>query len=123
MKKRILTLTLLLLTTIFTAEANPVDMRTAREVAVKFMNANAKTPLRSTDDLQWVTTYNISRGDAAFHIFNTPNGFVIVSADDCAKPILAYSDEGPFDADDIPIQLQDYFQGFVNQIQYVSKTI
>ena len=118
MKKRILTLTMLLLTAVFTAEANPVDMRTAREVAVKFMNANAKTPLRSTDDLQWVTTYNISRGDAAFHIFNTPNGFVIVSADDCAKPILAYSDEGPFDADDIPIQLQDYFQGFVNQIQY-----
>ena len=118
MKKRILTLTLLLLTAIFTAEANPVDMNTAREVAVKFVNANAKTPLRSADDIQLVTTYNIDRGDAAFHIFNTPNGFVIVSADDCATPILGYSDEGRFDVDNVPIQLQDYLQGFVEQIQY-----
>ena len=103
MKKRILTLMLLLLTAIFTAEANPVDMRTVREVAVKFVNANAKAPLRSADDLQLVTTYNINRGDAAFHIFNTPNGFVIVSADDCATPILGYSEEGQFDMDNIPI--------------------
>ena len=118
MKRRILTLTLFLLTAIFTAEANPVDMRTVREVAVKFVNANAKTPLRSVDDLQLVTTYNNDRGDAAFHIFNTPNGFVIVSADDCATPILGYSNEGRFDTEKIPIQMQDYLQGFVEEIQY-----
>ena len=63
-------------------KANPVDMRAARDVAVKFMNANAKTPVRGIDDLQLVATYSISRGDAAFYIFNTSNGFVIVSADD-----------------------------------------
>ena len=108
MKKRILTLVLLLLTAIFTAEANPVDMNTAREVAVKFVNANTQMPLRGSDDLQLVTTYNLSRGDAAFYVFNTPNGFVIVSADDCATPILGYSEEGQFDTEDVPIQLQDY---------------
>lgn len=102
-----------------TAKANPVDMRTAREVAMKFVNANAKVPLRGAEDLQLVTTYNISRGDAAFHIFNTSNGFVIVAADDCATPILGYSDEGrPFDLDNVPIQLQGYLQGFVEQIEY-----
>ena len=98
--------------------ANPVDMRTAREVAVKFLNANTQTPLRGSDELQLVTTYNISRGDAAFYVFNTSNGFVIVSADDCATPILGYSDESQFDTEDIPIQLQDYLQDFVEQIQY-----
>ena len=118
MKKRILTLVLLLLTAIFTAEANPVDMNTAREVAVKFVNANTQMPLRGSDDLQLVTTYNLSRGDAAFYVFNTPNGFVIVSADDCATPILGYSEEGQFDTEDVPIQLQDYLQDFVEQIQY-----
>ena len=101
------------------AKANPVDMRTVREVAMKFVNANAKVPLRSAEDLQLVTTYSISRGDVAFHVFNTPNGFVIVAADDCATPILGYSDEGrPFDLDNVPIQLQGYLQGFVEQIQY-----
>ena len=118
MKKRILTLMLLLLTATFVAEANPVDMRTVREVAVKFMKANSEVPLRGTDDLRLVKTYNISRGDAAFYVFNTPNGFVIVSADDCVTPILGYSNEGQFDVENIPIQLQDYLQGFVEQISY-----
>ena len=119
MKHRILTMTLLLSAITFAAEANPVDMNTAREVALKFVNANTKTHLRGAEELQLVTTYSISRGDAAFHIFNTPNGFVIVSADDCATPILGYSDEGrPFDPDNVPVQLQDYLQGFVEQIEY-----
>ena len=117
MKNRLILMLLLAMT--LAAKANPVDMRTVREVAVKFVNANARTPLRGTEDLQLVTTYRTDNDDAAFHIFNTPNGFVIVAADDCAAPILGYSDEGlPFDLDDIPIQLQDYLQGFGEQIQY-----
>ena len=118
MKKRIFTLMLLLVAVTFAVEADPVDMTTASEVAIKFMKANAKVPLRGAEDLQLVTTYNISRGDAAFYIFNTPNGFVIVSADDCATPILGYSNEGKFDVENIPIQLQHILQGYVDQIQY-----
>ena len=113
-----LALLLVLLMSTFGMNANPIDMRIAQEVAVKFMNANTQTPLRGTDDLQLVTTYNISRGDAAFYVFNTPRGFVIVSADDCATPILGYSDEGQFNVDNIPIQLQDYLQDFLDQITY-----
>lgn len=121
MKRKSLRLmaTVLLVVASLLANANPVDMRTAREVAMKFVNANTRVPLRGAEDLQLVTTYNISRGDAAFHIFNTPNGFVIVAADDCATPILGYSDEGrPFDLDNAPIQLQGYLQDFVEQIEY-----
>ena len=100
-------------------QANPVDMQTIREVAVKFVNANTRTPLRGAEDLQLVTTYRTESDDAAFHVFNTPDGFVIVSANDCSTPILGYSDEGrPFDLEDIPIQLQEYLQSFVEQIQY-----
>ena len=97
MKHRFFTLMLCLLTATLAAEAHPVDIRTAREVAVKFMNANSEVPLRGINDLQLVKTYNISRGDAAFYVFNTPNGFVIVSANDCVTPILGYSNEGQFD--------------------------
>jgi len=119
--RRVFTITIAFLLTqlVLTTNANPVDMRTAREVAMKFVNANANQPLRGEEDLQHLTTYRTEGGDAAFHIFNTPNGFVIVSADDCATPILGYSDEGrSFDPDNIPIQLQGYLQGFVEQIQY-----
>ena len=117
-KKQLLVLLFAMLMSAFGLRANPIDMNNAREVGFKFMNANAKTPLRGIDDLQLVATYSISRGDAAVYIFNTSNGFVIVSADDCATPILGYSNEGQFDMENIPIQLQDYLQGFVEQIQY-----
>ena len=118
MKHRFITLMLLLLGATFAIEANPVDIRTAREVGLKFMNANTKALLHNADELQWVTTYNTNRGDAAFYVFNTQDGFVIVSADDCATPILGYSSEGHFDTENIPIQLQEYLQGFVEQIGY-----
>ncbi len=108
----------LLLSVVGMTKANPVDLQTAREVAMKFINANTRVPLRGEEDLQLVTTYRTESDDAAFHIFNTPNGFVIVSADDCATPILGYSDEGQFDTENIPIQLQDILQGYVEQIQY-----
>ncbi len=118
MKHRFITLMLLLLGATFAAEANPVDRSTAREVGLKFMNANTKALLSNADELQWVTTYNTNRGDAAFYVFNTQDGFIIVSADDCAMPILGYSSEGQFDVENIPIQLQEYLQGFVEQIGY-----
>ena len=108
----------LLLSMMAMTKANPVDFNTVKEVGLKFVNANVKTPIRDIGDLQLVTTYNMSRGDAAFHIFNIPNGFVIVAADDCATPILGYSEEGQFDVENIPIQLQSYLQGFVEQIEY-----
>ena len=111
-------LIVLLLSAVGMTKANPVDLRTAREVGMKFMNANTNTPLRNIGDLQLVTTYSISRGDAAFYVFNMPNGFVIVAADDCSTPILGYSNKEHFNMDNIPVQMQEYLQGFVEQIQY-----
>ena len=61
----------LLLNVVGMTKADPVGMSTVREVAMKFMNANTNAPLRSVDDLQLVTTYSISRGDAAFYLTST----------------------------------------------------
>ena len=70
MKNRLLPLLMLLLAATLTAKANPVDMRTAREVGFKFVNANAKVPLRNANDLQLATTYKTESGTDAFHVFN-----------------------------------------------------
>ena len=116
--KRFITLTLLFAAVVFSVKANPVDVSTARDVAMKFANATSKSPVRSMDEVQLAATYNITRGEAAFYVFNTPNGFVIVSADDCATPILGYSNEGRFNADNMPIQMEGWLQAYVSQIQY-----
>lgn len=119
MRKSIVLLMIASLAFDIIAKANPVDVRTAQNVGTRFLAANTRVSLRGTNDLQLVTTYTVERGNAAFYVFNAPSGFVIVSADDCAYPILGYSDEGrQFDPNNIPIQLQDVLQEYVGQIQY-----
>ena len=119
MRKSIVLLMIASLAFDIIAKANPVDVRTAQNVGTRFLAANTRVSLRGTNDLQLVATYTVERGNAAFYVFNAPGGFVIVSADDCAYPILGYSDEGrQFEPNNVPIQLQDVLREFVGQIQY-----
>ena len=113
--KKTLLLTLLL-AAFFVVRANPVDVNTAKEIGAKFLKVSKN--VKQVSALELVATYNIERGDAAFYVFNAENAFVIVAADDCAHPILAYSDEGRFDVEDLPIQMQEYLGGFVERIEY-----
>ena len=89
--------------------AYPVDLQTAQSVAVKFMG---------TSDVQLVSTYRTDKSAPAFYVFNTDDGFVIVSANDCETPIIGYSHEGRFDPNNIPVQMESYLQDFVARIQY-----
>lgn len=91
------------------AMALPVDQETAKAIASKFM---------VTNNVQLSTTYTTDSNVAAFYVFNTNDGFVIISADDCETPIIGYSREGRFDPNDVPIQMEDYLQDFVARIQY-----
>ena len=89
--------------------AHPIDLQTAQSIAAKFMG---------TDDLQLSTTYTTDKNENAFYVFNTTDGFIIVSADDCETSILGYSREGRFDPNNVPPQMEDYLQDFVAGIQY-----
>lgn len=91
------------------SSARPVDLQTAQSVASKFMG---------TSNLQFVATYQTEHNIAAIYVFNSANGYVIISADDCETPIIGYSHEGRFDPEKVPVQLQDYLQDFVARIQY-----
>lgn len=89
--------------------ARPIDMEAAKTIAAKFMETN---------ELQLASTYKTDKGLAAFYVFNTANGFVIVAADDCETPIIGYSREGRFDPNNVPVQMQEYLQDFAARIQY-----
>lgn len=81
--------------------ANPVDVSTARVIGQQFVQANFELN-RQNVDLQLVYTGASTRGEACFYVFNYGNeGFVAVSADDVFRPIVGYSYEGPFDAQNI----------------------
>ena len=107
--KRICLLCITLMGLSLYSTAHPVDLQTAQSIAVKFMGAS---------EAQLVSTYQTDKSLVAFYVFNTEDGFVIVSADDCETPIIGYSHEGRFDPNDVPIQMEDYLQDFVARIQY-----
>ncbi len=60
--------------------------------------------------------YTASAGEVnTCYVFNFDSGFVIVSADDVAQPLLGYSD-CQFDVDNIPDGLQDWLEMYSGEI-------
>ena len=106
---KILLLSIAIIGLHLSSAAHPVDLQTAQSLASKFMDTN---------ELQLATTYRTESDATALFVFNTTDGFVIVSADDCETPIIGYSHEGRFDPNNIPVQMEDYLQDFVARIQY-----
>ena len=110
MKKRTF-LSLLLAMMLFGGlQAKSVDVETAKALGVKFMNAN--TEIKANVAQLAYTAYS-DQGTACFYVFTMqPKGFVIVSADDRSKPILGYSTESGFSAEEIPDGLQSFFNNY-----------
>ena len=107
MKKTLFALLLAVLC--YSLQANPVDVQTAKTLGVKFMNANTEMKSASAD---LAYTAYADNGQTAFYVFAVqPKGFVIVSADDRAKPILGYSTESNFTAQ-LPDGLMTFFDNY-----------
>lgn len=90
-------------------QAKPVDVQTAKSLGVKFMKVNTEMKSASAE-----LTYTAcaDNGQAAFYVFAVqPRGFVIVSADDRARPILGYSTESNF-TPQLPDGLMTFFDNY-----------
>lgn len=59
----------------------------------------------------------------AAYVFNASgkNGFMILSADDVAYPVLGYSDSGSFDPNNIPDQMQWWLSEYARMIEWASE--
>lgn len=103
--------------------AQQITQERAYQTALEFLyggQSAQRAPVRGGQSLQMA--YKAQTGqETDFYIFNREGGgFVIVSADTrTAKPVLGYSDQGTFDAGNIPPALQDILRGYQEQIDYV----
>lgn len=90
------------------AIAKPVNVDRAKTLGQKFANANfAKS--RQDSNLKLVYTGVSSRGETCYYVFNVgQTGFVIISADDCYRPVVGYSDEGVFATENMSPELKYY---------------
>ena len=112
MKKHI-TLLLVLLFSATTLLARPVDETQAKAIALQFLSAKLDNQLRD-NDLQLVYTGTSTRGETCFYVYNAgTTSFVIVSADDRFRPIVGYSDEGPFVTENPSPELMFYLDKII----------
>ncbi|WP_103068590.1 C10 family peptidase [Aquimarina sediminis] len=81
----------------FRMNANSIDKKTAIDVANNWVNGS--THLKSSNAKSVQNVHEVTyKGITAYYLIEyNEGGFVIVSADDAAKPILGYSDENLLD--------------------------
>ena len=95
--------------------ASPVDVEQARHLGMKYVQNHAS---RQVSELSLAYTEMTESGTNALYVFNFDGGYIIVAADDVALPILAYGEEGNFDATQISEGLAYYLRHYARQIGY-----
>lgn len=94
--------------------AGPVDLQKAEQTARQFFNKRSgkkAAPLKSVTAKERLLK-NATSDETPYYIFNigASEGFVIVSGDDKAIPVLGYSDSGTFDWDNMPDNLREWMR-------------
>lgn len=103
--------------------AGPVDMRTAQAEAQRFVQqqlygGKLRAPISGEMKLAHVEMNSKMLDRAVYYIFNSSNGFVIVSGDDRAEEILGYGDR-PLDINNIPCNMKAWLGTYKEQIEYL----
>lgn len=67
-------------------------------------------------------TVKSTSGLTGLYVFATDNeGYLVVSADDCAAPVLGYADSGSFQTDRLAPQMKAWLDFYARQIEWASK--
>ena len=101
-----------------------VDSNAAKEKAQRFIQSQLYCGGRfmapMTGDLKLVHAEMNSKmlDRAVYYVFNTTNGYVIVSGDDRAEEILGYGDS-PIDMNNIPCNMRAWLATYKEQLEYL----
>ena len=102
------------------AWADRVSQEDAATVANNFMNAGASlSGAKKAPAKRMVLKKAAQAEESQFYIYENADGegWVMVAANDIARPILAYSDEGQFRFDNQPDNIKSWLGGYNKQIK------
>lgn len=104
--------------------AGPVDQQQAEENVRAFFTKQSKKGARGIRGIsnrqKSLVLEKVSEVADAYYVFNIQDGgFVIAAADDQVPAVLGYTDNGSFDADDIPDNMRGYLEGMAAEIQAI----
>ena len=94
--------------------AEPVDSLVAKQVATTFMNDMAERS--GAKGVSAYNDYSCQKYGNIYVINNADGGWVLVSADDCVRPILAYSPDGEFSIENIAPAAKELISDYSEQI-------
>ncbi len=115
MKKNIVLLPLLF-AMVSTALAKNVTIQTAQRAAQSFLNSKMEgNPQIHLIDFAEKSSF------PNFYVFGNERCFVIIAGDDCVHPVLGYSTENSFAADDMPENAYDWLKAYDEEIAYVAE--
>ena len=100
--------------------ASPITLQQVQNNVQSFMEQRGASLTASSLHRVQVGT-SLTAELQPYYVFNIDegNGFVIASGDDSTPTILGYSDEGKFDAEDIPINVQWWLDEYARQIKFL----
>lgn len=100
--------------------AKDVDLKTAQKVAI---NAFSERSGLSKSSVTISETIPVEKdGEVVFRVFNlNSNGFIIISAEDNALPVLGYGTDGKFRFDDAPPGLLFLLDGYKKEIKTIKE--
>lgn len=99
------------------ALASPLTPQQALQRATASPEGKRLVKAGATPSLAY--TARDARGESAVYVFNQPSGgFMLLSGDDIAMPMLGYADEGTFIPSEMPEQLRYWIGEYASQIEY-----
>lgn len=113
--RRNIFLTVALLLVSFAIQAAPITSKQAAKKANAFLYGDTKkkfsrgpiTMVSPSDEIKPYYIFNIGKNE----------GFVIVSGDDAAYPVLGYSYKGHFDTDNVPENMKMWLEGYAKDLK------
>ena len=122
MKRHLMTVVGLLVSIVLMA--TPITQDAARQKALQFLSGRSGN-VAAARGMQQVRL-QLKEGVVTdqLYVFNVGQreGFVIVSGDDCTGDVvLGYADKGEISAENMPVNLKAWLQGYADQIQWMQE--
>ena len=119
--KSIRIITLLLLFPLM-AMAGPVDKVKALQIAKKHLYEIKSGRTNQVITMAYQSLSEKRPGETNYYVYNIGDdkGFVIVSGDDRATPILGYSDEGKFELNQMPDNIKAWMEYYNEAMEWVA---
>ncbi len=106
--------------------AKPIEEKTAQKVASSFIS-KSESVLNSNNGINLIYSYSNAKGVLSGGEATTPlyyvyslgeKGFIIISGDDAAKPVLAFSEENSFVPDEMTNEVKFWLGEYAKQIEF-----